>query len=78
MADRTKRAPTPRIKKPTPHELRQACAKVERFARLIGRDCQIILADDHVEVAPLSWSGSVTAPTLFEALTQAEEESRDD
>ena len=58
-------------------ELKKACEKVERFARLIGRDCQVIFSDDHVEVAPISWSGSVTAPTLYEALVQAESESRD-
>lgn len=52
-------------------EFRKACAIVERHARAIGKDCQIIFTVNGVEVAPLSWAGSDFAETLFEALTLA-------
>lgn len=57
-------------------ELKSACEKVERFARLIGRDCQVLFLDNEVQVAPLSWGGAVNEPTLYDALVQAESDSR--
>jgi len=58
----------------TQRELKVACQIVEAYARSIGRNCEIILlADTRVQVAPLSWAGDVTAPTLYEALTEAME-----
>jgi hypothetical protein len=59
-------------------KLREACVLVERYARLIGRECEVVFCDDDVQVALLSWSGCVNAPTLYEALTQARKESEDD
>jgi hypothetical protein len=56
-------------------QLREACAVVERYARLIGRECEIVFCDDDVQVALLSWGGAVNASTLYEALTQARKES---
>ena len=51
--------------------LEDACEVVEKYARSIGQDCEIIFTDNRVQVALLSWSGDVTAPSLFEALTDA-------
>ncbi len=53
-----------------------ACLIVERLARAVGRECEIIFTDDGVSIAPLSWSGDVSAPALAEALTLALEEDR--
>lgn len=58
-------------------ELRAACELVERLARSVGRDCEVIFLSGDVQVAPLSWSGCVNAPTLYEALTQALAESEE-
>lgn len=57
--------------------LRAACEVVERFARSVGRDCEVVFTADDVQVACLSWSGCVNAPTLYEALTQALDESEE-
>lgn len=54
-------------------KLRDACRVVERYARTIGKDCEVIFLDDGVQVAPLSWSGSVFSDDLYEALTEARE-----
>ncbi len=63
------------MKRKTPEEfdaeLKQACKVVERYARTIGKDCEIIFADDGVQVAPLSWGGSVFSDTLYDALKEA-------
>ena len=67
----TKRQCDAILKRKQQKELRLACEVVERYARTIGKDCQIVFADTFVEVAPLSWAGSETAPTLFKALTNA-------
>jgi hypothetical protein len=52
-------------------EFANACTLVENFARTLGKDCQIIFADDGVEVAPLSWAGSTVEKTLYQSLTEA-------
>lgn len=52
-------------------ELKRACEVVERYARAVGKDCEIIFTDDGVQVAPLSWSGSVFEETLYTALKEA-------
>jgi len=57
---------------------RDACAIVERLARNIGRDCELVFYRDGVQVALLSWSGCVTAPTLALALEEAEAESAEE
>lgn len=49
-------------------ELRNACEVFERYARTIGKDVQILLTNDGVEVAPLAAPGSSTGQTLFEAM----------
>lgn len=54
-----------------PDELRKACEIVERHARSIGKDCQIIFTNKGVEIAPLEWAGSETADNLFLAVQQA-------
>lgn len=61
----------------TDEELKHACMIVERIARSIGPDCEIIFTEDGVQVAPLSWSGCVTEIDLFTALTQAKNDARD-
>lgn len=60
------------------NELKEACVIVERFARSLGKDCQVIFTDDGVSVAPLSWSGDATGDTLYEALTEARKTVQDE
>lgn len=59
-------------------ELAPACEIVERFARSIGRDVEVIFMGDstgeEVQVAPLGWGGGVVSTGLFAALTEAKEE----
>lgn len=52
-------------------ELKKACELVERYARAVGKDCEIIFLDDGVQVAPPSWGGSVFNETLYDALKEA-------
>ncbi len=49
-----------------------ACVIVERLARAIGPDCQILFTKNGVSIAPLSASGDLTAETLYDALKEAE------
>lgn len=58
-------------------ELKRACEIVERYARSVGKDCQIIFLDDGVQVAPLSWSGDVFDETLYDALKEAKKTDDD-
>lgn len=51
--------------------LEDACRVVERYARRLGKDCQIIFLDTEVSVAPLSWAGDSTGETLFDAMFAA-------
>lgn len=51
--------------------LQKACKIVERYARSIGKDCEIIFTNQGVQVAPLSWSGDVLEEDLFSALMEA-------
>jgi hypothetical protein len=48
-------------------EEQKACVIVERLARSIGKDCQIIFTNDGVSIAPLSWSGDSFGDTLATA-----------
>ena len=48
---------------------------VERFARSIGRDCEIVFHKNGVQVAPLSWAGDVQGVDLYEALLEARKSS---
>lgn len=50
---------------------RVACETVERLARSIGADCQIIFTKEGVEIAPLSDPGSTFATTLAKAISEA-------
>ncbi len=52
-------------------ELEKACKVVERIARSLGKDCEIIFHNKGVQVAPLSWGGDVQGEDLFEALQDA-------
>lgn len=52
-------------------EFKKACAIVERRARSIGPECQIIFCDDGVSVALLSWAGDVVNENLYLALLEA-------
>ncbi len=52
-------------------EIMAACVLVERVARSIGKDCEIIFTDEGVQVALLSWGGCSTGETLYEALKDA-------
>ena len=52
-------------------ELKQACEIVERYARSLGKDCEVIFLDDGVQIAPPSWSGAVFEETLYTALKEA-------
>lgn len=52
-------------------ELKKACEIVERYARSVGKDCEVIFLDDGVQVAPPSWSGNVFNETLYDALKEA-------
>lgn len=56
-------------------ELKRACEVVERYARGVGKDCEIIFTDDGVQVAPPSWGGSVFSDTLYDALKEARQSS---
>jgi hypothetical protein len=56
-------------------ELKRACEVVERYARSIGKDCEVIFLDDGVQVAPPSWGGCVFAETLYDALKEAKTEN---
>lgn len=49
----------------------EACNAVERYARAVGVDCQVLFTAEGVEVAPLSWPGSSFGRTLHEALDDA-------
>lgn len=55
-------------------QFQEACKLVERRARSIGPDCEIIFTKKGVQVAPLSWSVDITAGDLYAALTQADKE----
>ncbi len=57
-------------------ELQKACKIVERFARSVGKDCEVIFHDAGVQIAPLSWSGDVQGEDLYEALSDALKESK--
>lgn len=61
----------------TKAELR-ACAVVERLARGVGVNCQIIFTLRGVEIAPLAAAGSTTADTLAKAMTEALHEYEED
>ena len=52
--------------------LKEACVIVERHCRQLGKDCQVTFNNQGVEIAPLSWPGSSTGDTLYEALIDAE------
>lgn len=58
---------------PATTELERACQMVEAYARSIGPQNEIIFEDTFVQVAPLRDAGDTTAPTLYEALTEAHE-----
>jgi hypothetical protein len=48
------------------------CRIIENRCRQLGKDCQIIFANDGVSVAPLSWSGDAFDKDLYTALLDAE------
>lgn len=59
-------------------ELKRACELVERYARSIGKDCEVIFLDDGVQVALLSWGGDVFDETLYDALKEARRSADDE
>ena len=56
---------------------KEACAIVEKMMRELGSDASVVIVSDtEVQADCLSWSGSLTEATLYEALTHAIEEAR--
>lgn len=59
-------------------KLKAACELVERFARAIDKDIEVIFCggpvDEQVQVAALSWPGCVVEESLYSALTSAYDE----
>jgi hypothetical protein len=55
-------------------ELRAACEIIERAA---SEDCTIIFGNRLVDIAPHAWSDVVSAPDLYEALTEAQKASKE-
>lgn len=51
--------------------LEEACRIVEAAAKKIGKNCEILFAEDGVQVAPLEWSGYAFGKTLYGALHEA-------
>ena len=58
----------------TDNELERACHIVEILCRSLGRNCQVSFSDTSVEIAPVSWPGESSGPTLYEALKDAQED----
>jgi hypothetical protein len=56
--------------------LREACDIVEAMARRVGKDCEIIFADDFVQVAPLGDPGYTAGATLYLALRKSVDASQ--
>ena len=53
-------------------EQKEACRIVENLLRSLGgSNIQVSVTKNHVEVAPVEWSGSSTGKTLAEALSDA-------
>jgi hypothetical protein len=59
-------------------EVQTACETVERLARSIGKDCQIIFTKDGVSIAPLSAGGDTWGPDLYQTLKEAMESSENE
>ena len=57
---------------PEMNAVKAACEAVERWARTIGKNVEIVFHKDGVQVAPLSASGDANAKTLYDALKEAE------
>ena len=58
-------------------ELKRACEIVERHIRAIGDNCQVITSVDGVELAPISWTGSVFEKDLYSAIKEGRRVSHD-
>lgn len=53
-------------------KLFNACEVVEKFARSVGKDCEIIFTVDGVQMAPLSWRGCITSNSLYGAFVESQ------
>lgn len=59
-----------------PEDFAHCCEVVEKYCRMVGKDCQVIFESDGVEIALLEWPGSAVCDNLAEAIKEANKDYR--